>query len=135
MNVSVELPEPPLIVFVPNAAVTPAGSVDVVSVTAELNDPTGETVMVELPALPCATVNDDGEAETLKPEVCVPPVSALIKLRFAAPSCTLSNSVTGWRSCPGATGDVEIRRAARGHVLRVDEAMKPIDGWLFSASC
>ncbi len=95
VNVSAELPDPPLIGFVPNAAVTPVGSVEVVNVTPELNEPIGETVIVELPALPCATVNDDGEAERLKPEVCVPPVSALIKPEFGLPhQVTRSNPVT-----------------------------------------
>jgi hypothetical protein len=95
VNCSVELPEPPLIGLVPNAAVTPPGSVDVVNVTAELNEPTGETVIVELPELPCATVNDDGEAERLKPDVCVPPVSALMRPKFGLPHpVTRSKPVT-----------------------------------------
>lgn len=60
--------------------VTPVGCPDAVKVTAELNPPLTVLVMVELPALPCATETEAGEAERLKPAVTVDPASALIKL-------------------------------------------------------
>ena len=59
--------------------VTPAGCPDAVNATAELNPPLTVLVIVELPALPWATVTEAGEAERLNPAVCVAPVSAAIR--------------------------------------------------------
>jgi len=85
VNVRLEFQGEPLIGFVPKVAVTPEGSVEVVRVTAELNEPTGETMMVVPFALPCAIDTDEGEAERLKPDVCVPPVRALMRPVFGLP--------------------------------------------------
>lgn len=44
--------------------VTPEGCPDAESATGELNPPLTVLVIVEVPALPCSTVTDDGEAES-----------------------------------------------------------------------
>jgi hypothetical protein len=51
------------------ATVTPVGWPLADKVTAELNPPVVVLVMVEVPALPCATETVFGEAERLKPLV------------------------------------------------------------------
>jgi hypothetical protein len=58
--------------LVENAAVTPAGSPDVLSVVAELNPFWLDTVMVLLAVEPCATVTAVGDAESVKPGVPAP---------------------------------------------------------------
>jgi len=47
-------------------AVTPAGNPDADNETAELKPPLTVVVTVELPELPCVTLNEAGEAVTLK---------------------------------------------------------------------
>lgn len=95
MNVSAELPEPLPMGLVPNAAVTPVGSPDAESVTAELNEPTGATEIVVLPVAPCATERDDGDAETLKLDDVAPLVNALIRPVLGLPQpVTRSNPAT-----------------------------------------
>lgn len=61
-----------------NPTVTPLGCPLAVSVMAELNPPVTALVMVEVPELPCTTVTDDGEAESVKPAVGAP-ARALIR--------------------------------------------------------
>jgi len=52
--------------LVPKLAVTPAGRVDVESVTLPVNPPDGLTVIVLLPLAPCVTAKEAGEAERVK---------------------------------------------------------------------
>ena len=61
-----ELPAPVIDVGL-KLTVTPAGCPEALSTTGVLNPPVTELVMVELPALPCTTETDDGEADRLKP--------------------------------------------------------------------
>jgi len=55
-----------------NAAVTPLGSPEALSVVAELNPFWLVTVIVLVAVFPCCTVTELGDAETLKPAVPVP---------------------------------------------------------------
>lgn len=64
--------------------VTPVGCPLAVSVTAELNPPVTVLLMVVLPALPCWTDTEDGEADRLNPG-CAGPVSAAINPEFGLP--------------------------------------------------
>ena len=57
--------------FVPNAAVTPLGNPEALRVTLPVKPFSGETVMVLVPLLPCATVTEVGFA--LKLKSAVPP--------------------------------------------------------------
>src|SRR5579862_4591644 len=59
--------------FVPNAAVTPVGNPDALSVVAELNPFKLVTVMVLVPFEPWLMVSEEGFAATVKSAVCVPP--------------------------------------------------------------
>ena len=52
--------------FVENAAVTPLGKPEALSVVAELNPPVLVMVIVLVPVLPCVIVTDAGEALTVK---------------------------------------------------------------------
>ena len=52
--------------FVPNVAVTPAGSPDADKLTLPVNPPVLVTVMVEFPLLPCVTLKLEGEAASVK---------------------------------------------------------------------
>lgn len=73
-----EVPEPGAAIgLVPKVTVTPVGWPLAVKVTAALNPPVTVLVMVEVPALPCATDTEAGEAERLKPGVDELPASAL----------------------------------------------------------
>jgi hypothetical protein len=62
---SVALPAPVILPAELKLAVTPAGSVEVVSVTAELNPPITATEIVELPMPPSTTETALGEADKL----------------------------------------------------------------------
>jgi hypothetical protein len=64
-KVSVALPAPVILPDELKLAVTPAGSVEVVSVTAELNPPPTATVIVEFPVLPSTTESAPGAAVRL----------------------------------------------------------------------
>jgi len=78
-----------------NPTVTPEGWPVAASDTAELNPPLTVLVMVELPWFPCSTVTDEGEADSVNPAVCVPPVNAVIRAGFGLPQpVTRSNPVT-----------------------------------------
>lgn len=79
----VELPVPVIDAGL-KLTVTPEGCPLALSVTAELNPPVTVLVMVELPALPCCTVTDDGEADRLYPATGGP-VSAEISPEFGLP--------------------------------------------------
>ena len=57
--------------FVPNEAVTPEGKAEFESVTLPVNPPLGVTVIVELPLLPCVTLQLLGEADSEKFGVAV----------------------------------------------------------------
>lgn len=95
VKVRTEVSGGPLTGFVPNAAVTPEGKVDVLRVTPELNVPVTETVMVEVFWLPCVTVTELGEAERLKLPCCWVPVRALISVTVGLPQpVTRSKPVT-----------------------------------------
>jgi hypothetical protein len=65
VNVSVALPAPVIVLEGLKLAVTPEGSVEVVSATAESNPPVTDTVIVELPKLPCTTDTELGDADKL----------------------------------------------------------------------
>ena len=52
-----------------NEAVTPLGNPVAVKVTLPVNPPVSVTVMVSVPLLPCFTVSDVGEEESVKPAV------------------------------------------------------------------
>ena len=83
--VMVELPAPVIDVGL-KLTVTPDGWPLALSEIAELNPPVTELVMVEVPALPCTTETELGEADRLKPEPPEPPASAVIKpLPFGLP--------------------------------------------------
>jgi hypothetical protein len=56
----------PVVGSVPNAAVTPLGRPDAVRVTLPVNVPTSVTEIVSVALLPCATVNADDDAESVK---------------------------------------------------------------------
>jgi hypothetical protein len=58
--------------LVENAAVTPLGSPDTLSVVAELNPFWLVTVTVLLAFVPCCTLTELGDADTLKPGVPAP---------------------------------------------------------------
>jgi len=74
----VELPVPVIEVGL-KVTVTPVGWPEADNETAELNPPVTVLEMVEVPALPCTTVTEAGEAERLKPGVEEDPASALIR--------------------------------------------------------
>jgi hypothetical protein len=57
--------------LVPNEAVTPEGRAEFESVTLPVKPPLGETVIVELPLLPCVTLKLLGEADSEKFGVAV----------------------------------------------------------------
>ena len=67
--------------LVENAAVTPPGKPDALSVVAELKPFRLVMVIVLVPLEPCAMVSEEGEAATLKSGVAVPP--QLGNLKFA----------------------------------------------------
>ena len=69
--VIVEVPAPVIEVGL-KPTVTPVGWPDADSVIAESKPPVTELVMVELPALPCTTETELGEAEILKPGAAAP---------------------------------------------------------------
>ena len=75
--VIVELPAP---VIEPglNPTVTPVGCPVADSAIAELNPPVTVLLIVVFPALPCATVIDEGDAERLNPGFEELPASAVI---------------------------------------------------------
>ena len=66
--------------FGENAAVTPLGKPDALSVVAELNPATLVIVMVLVPLPPCGTVSELGFAPIVKSGVCVPPQLGNLKL-------------------------------------------------------
>ena len=75
VNVKVEVALPfagGVIGFVENAAVTPLGNPDRLSVVAELNPFWLVTVTVLLALVPCCTLTELGEAETVKPGAPAP---------------------------------------------------------------
>src|SRR5580700_2763079 len=76
--VMVEVPAPVIEVGL-KPTVTPAGWPVADKAMAALNPPVTELVIVEVPALPCATETEAGEAERLKPGVLELPASALIR--------------------------------------------------------
>ena len=83
VNVSVELALPlagGVTGFVENAAVTPLGSPEALSVVAALNPFKLVTVMVLVPLPPCVTATDDGAAPTVKSGVAVVPQPGNLKL-------------------------------------------------------
>jgi hypothetical protein len=63
VNVSTLLP---VVGLVPNAAVTPVGRPDAARVTLPVNGLTSVTVMVSVTLLPCATVREAAERESVK---------------------------------------------------------------------
>ena len=72
--------------LVENAAVTPEGRPEALSVVAELNPPVLVTVIVLAPLLPCVTVSEVGEAETLKAgDDAAFTVSAMVVLALRLP--------------------------------------------------
>jgi len=76
----------PVVGLVPNEAVTPLGRPEAASVTLPVKPPTSVTVIVEVPLLPWAIVNDDGEAESVKPWVTLAfTVSAIVVLAVSEP--------------------------------------------------
>ena len=84
--VMVEFPEPGA-AMEPGlkVTVTPVGSPETDKAMAELKPPVALVVMVEFPALPCATETEAGEAERVKLAIAGP-ASALIKpLPFGLP--------------------------------------------------
>lgn len=80
---NVELPVPVIDAGL-KPTVTPAGCPEADKDTAELNPPLTVLVIVELPAPPCATVTEAGEAERLNPATGGP-VSAAIRPEFGLP--------------------------------------------------
>src|SRR6202021_1013109 len=76
--VMVEVPAPVIEVGL-KPTVTPAGWPVADKAMAALNPPVTELVIVEVPALPCATETEAGEAERRKPGVLGSPASALIR--------------------------------------------------------
>jgi len=83
--------------FVENAAVTPEGKPDALSVVAALNPLRLVTVMVLVPFPPWVTVTEEGEALTLKSGVPVPP--QLLNLKFAMRVFQLKLPVVFMYSC------------------------------------
>ena len=81
--VIVEVPAPRIEAGL-NATVTPVGAPDADNDTAEENPPVTALVMVDVPALPCSTETEAGEAERLNPAVCGA-VRAAIKPAFGLP--------------------------------------------------
>jgi len=73
----VDVPAPVIEVGL-KVTVTPVGWPLADNEIAESNPPDTVLVMVEVPTLPCATVTEDGEAESVKPEPDEPPASAVI---------------------------------------------------------
>jgi len=78
VTVIVEVPAPVIEVGL-KPTVTPVGWPLADREIAESKPPVTVLVMVEFPALPCATVSEAGEAERLKPGVEDEPASALIR--------------------------------------------------------
>lgn len=76
VKVSVELPPPVANEAGLKLAVTPAGSVEYDSVTAESNPPTAVLVIVDDPVLPSTTEMALGKAERLNPGCAAVPASA-----------------------------------------------------------
>lgn len=76
--VIVEVPAPVIEVGL-KLTVTPDGWPVADKEMAALKPPVTVLVMVEVPALPCATETEEGEAERLKPGVDELPASALIR--------------------------------------------------------
>ena len=79
----VEFPVPVIEVGL-KPTVTPVGTPEAVSATAELNPPVTVLVIVELPEFPCKIVTDDGDAESEKPATGGPD-SAVIRAGFGLP--------------------------------------------------
>ncbi len=57
---------PPVVGLVPKAAVTPLGNPETASVTLPANGLTSDTVMVSVALLPCARVNAEDDAKSVK---------------------------------------------------------------------
>lgn len=83
--------------LVENAAVTPLGNPEALSVVAALNPFKLVTVMVLLPLVPCVMVSDEGEADTLKSGVAVLPQVG--NLKFAMRVFQLKLPVVFMYSC------------------------------------
>ena len=66
--------------FVENAAVTPLGKPEALSVVAELNPLRLPTVIVLVPLEPCVIVSEEGAAATVKSGVAVEPQPGNLKL-------------------------------------------------------
>lgn len=77
-TVMVEVPAPVIEVGL-NPTVTPVGCPVALKEMAELNPPTTELVMLDVPELPSVTVTEDGEADKLKLGFAELPASAFIK--------------------------------------------------------
>jgi hypothetical protein len=68
----------PVVGFVPNEPVTPAGNPEADKVTLPVNPPAGVTVIVSFPLPPCGTVNAVAEGASVK----LPPPDPAVMTKF-----------------------------------------------------
>jgi len=128
--------------LVPKLAVTPEGNPDADRVTLPVNPPTGLTVIVLFPLLPCVTVKLDGEAESEKSGftvaltvseivvVCVrlPEVPVMVTVAVPVAAVELAVNVTELVDVVGLVPKLAVTPEGRPEADRVTLPVNPLDG-------
>jgi hypothetical protein len=108
-----------------NEAVTPLGKPLAVKVTLPVNPPVSVTVMVSVPLLPCFTVRDVGEDESVKPAVGLAlTVSAMVVVAVVLPEVPVT--VTVAEPVVAVELAVNVRTLELAEDVGLNEAVTPL---------